>query len=90
MEEYIHVFVSGVFSSSGLRSITIPPTLKEIGDETFSDCRHLKTVQFSEGLQKICHSAFAFCALEKLVLPASLEEIQEAAFWGNPLREVTF
>lgn len=41
-------------------------------------------------LQRLGASCFYGCALERVVLPASLEEIRERAFYGCKLREVEF
>ena len=48
-----------VFAGSSIESIAIPSTLKVIEACTFFNCGCLNTVKFSEGLEKICASAFA-------------------------------
>lgn len=80
----------GVFCYSGLESVVLPRTLRLVGKDAFSSCKALKTVTFAEGLQVIGRYAFSGCAIEVAAFPASVEEIQERAFFDNPLKEVTF
>ena len=80
----------GVFSHSGLESVEIPKSVKIIGKDVFQGCKDLKSIKFEEGLQKIGRYAFSDCAVECLELPSSLEEVQERAFFDNPLRRVEF
>ena len=47
-----------VFSRSGVEMVRIPSTLKEIRTATFFQCTTLKSVEFSEGLEKIDEAAF--------------------------------
>ena len=47
-----------VFAGSGIESIRIPSTLKVIEAVTFCGCMSLKSVEFSEGLEKIGVGAF--------------------------------
>lgn len=65
----------------GLREVSLPDTLEEIGDQAFCGCGNLKTINFPEGLKSIGDSAFWDCdALEEITLPASLESIGSDAF----------
>ena len=65
----------------GLREVSLPDTLEEIGDQSFCGCGNLKTIRFPEGLKSIGDSAFWDCdALEEITLPASLESIGSEAF----------
>lgn len=67
---------SSVFASMPIESITLPSTIKKIGDNAFADCTSLSQVSFLvnvEGkgsLSEIGKSAFSGCiALEEIVLP---------------------
>ena len=65
----------------GLREVSLPDTLEEIGDQAFCGCGNLKTINFPEGLKSIGDSAFWDCdSLEEITLPASLESIGSDAF----------
>lgn len=81
---------NGIFCSSGLESVSLPTTLQTVGKDAFSGCRNLRIVMFAEGLRLIGRYGFSNCAIETAALPASLEEIQERAFFDNPLKDVTF
>lgn len=39
----------GVFQESGLEEITLPSTLKEIGDNAFRDCDNLRVILVENG-----------------------------------------
>lgn len=75
----------------GLREVSLPDTLEEIGDQAFCGCGNLKAICFPEGLKTIGDSAFWDCdALEEIALPASLESIGSEAFGDcGELRRVT-
>ena len=65
----------------GLREVSLPDTLEEIGDQAFCGCCNLKTINFPEGLKSIGDSAFWDCdSLEEITLPATLESIGSDAF----------
>lgn len=65
----------------GLREVSLPDTLEEIGDQAFCGCGNLKTINFPEGLKSIGDSAFWDCdSLEEITLPATLESIGSDAF----------
>ena len=67
-----------------LTSITLPITLREIGDRAFAGCTHLEgSIVLPECLQHVGHNAFAECAtISRLSLPATLEAIGDDAFAG--------
>lgn len=54
--------------------------LKTIERETFCQCKNLKIVDFSEGLEKIDIQAFALSGLENVELPTSLRTVAQTAF----------
>ena len=63
-----------------MESIRLPSTLKVIEINTFSDCKDLKSVEFSEGLERIELGAFLGSGLERVTLPRSLRVLAQAAF----------
>ncbi len=66
-----------------LKSLVIPGSVTNIGYTAFSECDHLTSVTFNEGLRMIDGSAFWGClglAGQTIVLPTTLEEIEEDAF----------
>ena len=69
-----------VFSRSGIETIRIPSTLKEVKTATFFQCKMLKSVEFSEGLEKIDEAAFQETAVENVVLPSTLRTVSQGTF----------
>ena len=69
---------SGKFSN--LISVSIPSSVKEIGDYAFRSCTNLSKVTFSEGLKVLGYAAFRNTALTSIVLPEGLEEIEGYCF----------
>lgn len=64
-----------------LQQLTIPSTVKEIGNYAFSSSKSLKKVVLSEGLEKIGNNAFWYCEnLEDITLPNSLYQLGDYAF----------
>jgi len=73
------------------KSLSLPSTLKTIGDGAFSWRCDIKNLNFPEGLISI--GDWAFCGIEGLTnlkLPDSLEEIGERAFYGNDIENIDF
>ncbi len=84
--------------NKNLRDLTLPSTLKEIGDMAFFDCGRLGAYEYDEqtdallgtgfslpdGLEKIGADAFSKCGniAPGLFLPASLKEIGHHAFFS--------
>ena len=68
------------FETCGIESVRIPSTLKVIEAGTFSCCKNLKSVEFSEGLERIGIASFAGSCIESVVLPASTKIIGAQAF----------
>ena len=72
---------SGAFSYSGLESVTIPGTVKKIGEQAFAECENLREIIIEDGVKEIDSQAFTRCHhLERVVLPASLSYLSKDAF----------
>ena len=84
------------FSTKALTEVTIPARLGEIPARLFGyttesyACNNLKTVHIADGITAIGKNAFAYTAVENLVLPASLKEIGEGAFIGAYMTSFNF
>lgn len=71
----------GVFKNcNSLKHVRLPSDLKEIPNYTFYGCSSLESIEIPEGVVKIEQFAFAFTAIEKFDLPASLEVIESSVF----------
>lgn len=88
----LEVIPAGTFYGTGIRRITLPAGLKEIGDKdttssysygAFQNCTSLETVTFEDGAQivKFGINAFKGCtALESVEIPATVSTLGESAF----------
>ncbi|MBN2365528.1 MAG: leucine-rich repeat domain-containing protein [Spirochaetales bacterium] len=79
----------GAFDGSGIRQLVIPSNIKVIEFNSFRGAVELADVQFSPGLETIGGSAFTYCAIENLVLPAGLKKIGPGAFSYNEFRNIS-
>ncbi len=77
-------------SQKALKSITLPSTLKTIGDEAFYDCT-ITSIDIPVGVTSIGVKAFNNCgALTSVSLPDGLEDIGSNAFGKcNKLEKIT-
>ncbi len=90
------------FANSQLESMVIPKTVSTIGSSAFYGCSKLATVTFEKGSQLktirggysgySSYGTFSNCyALTSIEIPASVETIEAAAFYGcSSLATVTF
>lgn len=66
-----------------LTSISIPATVKTIGQCAFFDCTGLKGVTIPSGVTEIPYRTFYLCAgLEKVSIPSTVKTIGQGAFDG--------
>ena len=79
------------FEKTTLETVNIPSSVKRIEKYAFNECRNLKNVTISEGVEEIGYSAFAKTALESIKIPESVKNIDSYVFFNcNNLIEVTF
>ncbi len=82
----VKIIPSGMFCGSGMRKVTIPSTIREIGAGAFDQCVKLASVEFKEGeLEMIGAAAFYQCGTLvrnqlKLTIPEGVREIGECVF----------
>ena len=71
---------SYTFSASGIRSLSLPPTMKSIPDNLCNGCRDLTDIRFN-GQAVISGRAFAGCSsLRTLTLPEGLKWLDQNSF----------
>lgn len=77
------------FFNKRIRTVTIPSTVRTIGEYAFGDMKKLKEVIFSEGLVTIETHAFVNCPkLKKVNLPESLVNFTLLSFEGTAVEEI--
>ena len=71
-------------------SVVFDPSVDEIDERAFSNCKSLKEVVLNDGLKKIGDAAFARCeTLESITLPSTVTDIGDASFCGCNLQSIT-
>ena len=68
------------YLNQSITSLVIPGTVKEIKDFAFMNCRNLKKITLSSGLETIGVKAFHGCGITDLILPDTIIEIKNGAF----------
>ena len=71
-------------SCCALKSVTLPPRLTAIGDAVFNQCSSLSWIDIPEGIISIGEFAFSETGIETMVLPSSLQKIEDYAFGVAP------
>lgn len=65
-----------------LETISLPSTLKSIGDNSFAGCPKIKKVVFPEGFERFISQCFWDCdSLETVELPSTLKEMDDETFY---------
>ena len=78
---------AGAFAFSGLESIRIAPSVREIGRYAFSGLCFMEQIVIPEGVVAIGDMAFSGCIrLRRVVLPKSLTRVGRGLFYGCTLR----
>ncbi len=72
----------GVFSQCGIRSVTIPESVKKIGEDAFGGCDKLLSVTIPDNVESIGAYAFDGDGLRKLVIGRGVKKIGNKAFGG--------
>ena len=95
--EYLGLPVSGiekvtdVYRPLEFTSVTIPGTVKYIGQSTFANSSALQTIYLSEGIETIGDYAFTNCdLLSKVIIPNTVKSIGDGAFsYCSSLESIT-
>ena len=77
------------FYCRSLKSVTLPSTLKTIGQNAMGICERLTSLRLPEGVEHIDRSAFASdAALVSVRLPSTLKTVGPHAFLGTGLQKL--
>lgn len=63
-------------------SFTVPCGARKIGPWAFCSCQYLRSITIPEGVEEIGGMAFGYTSLKEVVLPKSLNAIEEDIFDG--------
>lgn len=73
----------GAFEHSGLVEITVPDSVKYLGENSFAGCGRLKRVVLPGKLKEIRENTFRWCkSLREVAFPQELDAIRVSAFEG--------
>lgn len=68
----------GAFYGNHMKEVTVPGTVKEVGQAAFLECTELKEVCFEKGVEKLGLDLFEGCtSLEKVEIPETVYEIED-------------
>ena len=70
----------GMFKETSVKLITIPGSVKNIGERAFANCKKLQKATINEGVKKISKDAFSNTALEEITIPSTVTELGKNAF----------
>ena len=65
---------------SKVSSVLVPASYRNIEGKAFANCRGLKKVMLPEGLESIGEVCFEESRLEEIIIPKSVQKIDEHAF----------
>ena len=67
-----------------LKKITIPNSVKSIGDNAFYGCTNLTNLDFlSGGIEEIGRAAFSNCNFDNIIIPGNVKTIKPFAFYNQ-------
>lgn len=73
----------GAFEYSGLKSVTVPDSVKYIGENSFAGCGQLKRAVLPDKLREIKENTFRWCkSLWEVTFPRELNAVRISAFEG--------
>lgn len=78
--EGLEILGGYIFENSGLESVQLPTTLKEIESDAFSKCKSLKHVLLPNLLEKIGSHCFENSGIESIVIPRNVKIIEKNTF----------
>ena len=72
----------GMFKGSEVQYVTLPSTLRILGDDVFRNCESLRRVTFRDDscLELIGNNCFSACGIEEIAIPSGVVTIGSGAF----------
>lgn len=82
-----NVFKSNDYNRGNITQITIPSSVKKIGEDAFYGLSNIKTFTIPEGVEEIGNGAFGDCeSLRDLYLPSTLKKFGGDLYYCSSLR----
>ncbi len=78
-DDVMGTFMFEPYTKSTITDVVTPASVRRIESSAFCECRNLKTVFISEGIESV-NGFFGCNSLKRVVLPSSLTKIEEGAF----------
>lgn len=88
LPEGLETIGESAFTNSGLKTITLPKSLKSLGKEAFRECKDMTGVTILDGLTEIPDSCFRECESLTKVSLGKVNTIGSFAFQGTALQEI--
>ena len=89
INEGVETIESGAFEWSSIEYIKIPKSVTYIGDETFRLCKKLKDVDIEANITALPRGIFFYDeCLEEVILPKTLEVLENEAFYGCGIESI--
>ena len=80
----VKAIAPNAFKDCGMTSVTVPGSVKSVGDYAFHGCTSLKNVTLSPGVASVGKNAFSACAsISWIAMPSSLTTMGDGAFFGS-------
>ena len=76
----VTAIADGAFQGRDVTAVTLPVTLKKIGNNAFKGCVHLAECVIPNGVEEIGGSAFSDTSLTEVVIPETVKTVDAGAF----------
>lgn len=89
----IKTIKSAAFFNSDLAgTITFPASIETLENAIVSSCKHLEKIMFEDNsqLKILSKSVFSSVTCQEIILPKSIEKIEQEAFYNAQARKITF
>ena len=80
LEDGIKKISYGMFCDTALKTIDIPGSVFQIGEDAFADCKKLQKVTLHEGIKKVGKNAFYNTSLKEITIPSTVTKLGKNAF----------
>lgn len=79
-----------LYYNKSVTEVTLPSTLKSIGENAFNSCSGLTAIEIPEGVETIGERAFSSTALTELSIPGTVKDIPQFMLYSSSVEKVIF